>query len=64
MQISRYFDESNEERRKRIYRREIATAEKLKNRLNHFIKNVERNHSLTKGQKGKIKGVIIKNLDL
>ncbi len=59
MNIPYGFDESNTERRKRIFDSQIKTSEKLKTRIMHFFKNVDSNYSLTKGQKKEIKNNII-----
>ncbi len=62
MQIGHEFDESNADRRERMFARDIRTAKKFNVRIKHFIKNIDRNYSLTKGQKNIIKSEIIKNL--
>lgn len=48
------FDEANQQRRKRIHDTAMRTAKKINERLNHFIKNTERNPSLTQEQKNTI----------
>lgn len=58
MIISEEFDKSMSERRKRINRKAISTAEKLKNRVNHFLKNIDDNPSLTDKQKINIKSIL------
>ena len=62
MRIPYGFDESNAERRKRIFDNGMRTSEKLARRIKHFFKNVDENYSLTKGQKNQIKKNIIDNL--
>lgn len=62
MMIQGGFDESNSERRDRIFRKRIQTSEKLKLRIKHFFKDVDRDYSLTKSQKLEIKNNVVNNL--
>lgn len=45
------FDESNEERRKRVYLNVIKTSEKLNRRLKQAINDINGNYSLSGKQK-------------
>ncbi len=56
------FDESNAERRERVLRNTLQTAGQLNNRIKHFLKNVDRNYSLTEGYKNVIKKKLRENL--
>ena len=60
--ISREFDEANEDRKKRINRTALNTAEKLNRRMCQFLEDIGKNHSLTKGQKNKIRERLLKHL--
>lgn len=62
MQICGEFDESNKERRERIFNSRMKTSNKLVTRIKHFFKEVDDNYSLTKGQKNKIKNNLINKL--
>lgn len=62
MYIPHGFDEANADRRKRLNNNALQSAEKLNNRIKHFIKNINDNCSLTQGQKNKIKETLLKDL--
>ena len=62
MNIPFGFDISNEERRKKRFNGKMQTSNKLLNRIKHFFKHIDEDHSLTRGQKNKIKNNIINNL--
>jgi hypothetical protein len=53
--ISREFDESNRERKERINRQALKTANKLNGRIRLFLEDINKNASLTNGQKTEIK---------
>ena len=56
------FDEANAERKKRINRTALATAEKLNLRMMQFIEDISKNSSLTEGQKKKIRERLLEHL--
>lgn len=59
MLISSSFDQSNQDRRRRIFADRMRTAEKLKRRIDQFLKEqVDGNYSLTQGDKNQIKEVL------
>ena len=58
MYFSSDFDESNRVRRERIYKNTLRTANKLSQRIKHFLKDVNDNHSLTDVQKNEIKQLL------
>lgn len=62
MLISREFDEANADRKKRINNTALQTAEKLNRRMQQFINDTNKNFSLTKGQKNKIRERLLKDL--
>ena len=62
MMISREFDESNKERKERLYKARFATAEKLNRRIKHFFKDIDNNHSLNAKQKRALREQVLDNL--
>ncbi len=62
MMIPYGFDESNKDRRKRLYQNALRTADKLNVRIKHFISNTEMDYSLTKEQKTAIRKKLLENL--
>jgi hypothetical protein len=62
MMIPYGFDEANAERKKRINRTALATAEKLNRRMMQFIEDITKNSSLTEGQKKKIRERMLEHL--
>lgn len=62
MLIPREFDEANAERRKRINRNALSTAEKLNRRMLQFMADIGKNSSLTDGQKKKIRERLLEHL--
>lgn len=54
MLIPHGFDESNEERKKRLFLERMKKAKHLRERLRHFIMEVESNPSLKASQKKQI----------
>lgn len=51
MMIPAGFDESNKERRKRVYLNALKTSEKLNRRLKQAINDIKNNYSLSGEQK-------------
>jgi hypothetical protein len=62
MMIPYGFDEANAERKKRINRTALATAEKLNRRMMQFIEDISKNSSLTEGQKKNIRERLLEHL--
>jgi len=62
MMIMNGFDESNKERRERLYKARFATAEKLNHRIKHYFKNIEQDHSLNGKQKRALRKKVLDNL--
>ena len=62
MMIPYGFDEANAERKKRINKTALATAEKLNRRMMQFIEDISKNISLTEGQKKKIRERLLEHL--
>ena len=62
MMILREFDEANADRKKRLNRTALNTAEKLNRRMCQFLEDIGKNSSLTKGQKNKIKQRLLEHL--
>jgi hypothetical protein len=60
--ISGEFDEANAERRERIRRLALKTADKLNGRIKYFLNDINANYSLTKSQKEDIKERLLKDL--
>ena len=56
------FDESNQERRKRLFKSRMKTSDKLAERIIHFFGEVDFNMSLSKTQKETIKNNLINKL--
>jgi hypothetical protein len=62
MMIPHGFDEANTDRKKRINRNTLSTAEKLNRRMIQFMEDVGKNSSLTEGQKKKIRERLLEHL--
>jgi len=56
------FDEANAQRRKRIYNISLRTASKLNQRMLNFLTDVDKNASISKDQKAKIRQKLIENI--
>lgn len=62
MLIPHEFDEANADRKKRINRNALTTAEKLNRRMLQFMEDIGKNSSLTGGQKKKIRERLLEHL--
>lgn len=62
MMIPHGFDEANAERKKRINRNALSTAEKLNRRMLQFMEDIGKNSSLTDAQKKKIRERLLEHL--
>lgn len=62
MMVPHGFDEANAERKKRINRNALSTAEKLNRRMLQFMQDIGKNSSLTDAQKKKIRECLLKHL--
>ena len=62
MMIPYGFDEANADRKKRVNRTALTTAEKLNRRMMQFLENISKNSSLTDGQKKKIRERLLEHL--
>lgn len=62
MLISEEFDESNKERRKRVNRTALDTAEKLNRRMIQFLYDTNKSYTLNDKQKKKIRETLLKHL--
>ena len=60
--ISREFDEANADRKKRINKNALRTAEKINRRMMQFMDGILKNSSLTKGQKNKIRERLLQDI--
>jgi len=62
MLIPHGFDEANADRKKRVNRNALKTAEKLNRRMCQFLEDIGKSYDLTKGQKNKIRERLLEHL--
>lgn len=62
MLVPHKFDEENANRKKRINRNALDTAEKLNHRMINFMEDIGKNYSLSDGQKKKIRERLLEHL--